>query len=83
MAPKTEDPEQIGKRFMFISNDTFKVINNDGFEKYFKMSGDKLKVVGYGVIPMIDVYKLNHATSNAHFYEEYVFDKKCIQSDLK
>jgi len=42
------------------------------------MVEDKLEVVGYGVIPMIDVSRINNATSNAHFYEEYVFEKKCI-----
>ena len=47
------------------------------------MVGDKLEVVGYGVIPMIDIKRINNATSNAHFFEEYVFDKKCIQADLK
>jgi hypothetical protein len=27
LAPKVENPEQIGKRFMFVSNDTFRLIN--------------------------------------------------------
>ena len=41
MAPKVEDPEQIGKRFMFISNDTFRFINKDGFEKYYRITASK------------------------------------------
>jgi hypothetical protein len=41
-------------------------------------------VVGFGVIPMINVYLLDHATSKAHFYEEYVFEKEnSIEEYLK
>jgi hypothetical protein len=73
---------------MFISNNTCKLINNDGFEKYIKISCKnglpKLKIVGYGVIPMIDVEMYNRSTSNANFYEEYRFDDKySIKEHLK
>jgi hypothetical protein len=41
---------------MFISNDVFKVINAFGYEKYFRINSDKtLSIVGYGVIPMMDI----------------------------
>ena len=62
---------------MFISNDVFKVINAFGYEKYFRINSDKtLSIVGYGVIPMMDIKQYNSATKNAHFYEEYLFDQK-------
>jgi len=41
-------------------------------------------VVGFGVIPMINVYLIDHTTRNAHFYEEYVFEKEnSIEEYLK
>jgi hypothetical protein len=80
-----ENPEQIGKRFMFISNDTFRFINMDGFEKYYRITATKeLEVMGYGVIPMINISKYDTTTSKCHFYEEYLLsDKNCIREHLK
>jgi hypothetical protein len=41
-------------------------------------------VVGFGVIPMINVYLYDNCTSKAHFYEEYVFEKEnSIEEYLK
>lgn len=70
---------------MFITNDTFRFVNMDGFEKYYKILPNKeLQVMGYGVIPMINIEKHNSATSNAHFYEEYCFtDQNSIKEHLK
>jgi hypothetical protein len=33
MNPATEKPELISKRFRWVDNQTFKIINNEGIEK--------------------------------------------------
>ncbi len=63
---------------MFISNKKFKLINNEGLEKYFDISNRDIppKVVGYGRIPMMNIRLLNRSSSKAHFYKEYVSDEE-------
>lgn len=52
---KFDKPEQLVKRFRWVSNTEFKVINNDSLEKKFKITKTKkLEQVSYGIVPMFD-----------------------------
>ena len=55
LCPETEPPSHLVKRFKWISNTGFKVINNEGFEKVFEITKDGLKVVAFSKIPMLDI----------------------------
>jgi hypothetical protein len=62
------------KRFKWVSNSEFQMINSDGQEKRFKITEKKtLKQVSYGVVPMFDNTPVKKE-ENFHYY----FDTKSV-----
>ncbi|CDW87954.1 wd-40 repeat protein [Stylonychia lemnae] len=83
--PHRDDPTQIAKKFMWINDYTFKVINNFGYEKIIQFNNDEQTVtfqkqqmilsdvgkqIGYCKIPMLDLKKIND-TKHYHYYLDY------------
>jgi hypothetical protein len=84
--PKSIDALSIGKRFMFISNSQFKLVNNECLEKVYDFSDPTLppEPIAYCRIPMMNISKYNSASSKAHFYQEYIFhDEDDIRERLE
>ena len=84
--PKSIDALRIGKRFMFISNTQFKLVNDECLEKVYDFSDPTLppEPIAYCRIPMMNIKKYNSASSKAHFYEEYIFhDEDDIRERLE
>lgn len=65
MNPSTEDPKMIGKRFRWVTNQTIKVINNEGIEKIIDIEGG-FKDLNQDTIPMIDMKE--QETEKWHYY---------------
>jgi hypothetical protein len=73
--PKSIDPLSIGKRFMFLSNTQFKLVNNECLEKVYDFSDPTMppEPIAYCRIPMMNIGKYKSASLKAHFYQEYIF----------
>lgn len=87
LSPDTDAPIELVKRFKWVTNTSFKVINYEGFEKIFdiseaiKLHGKKkpskyygINVVGQNRVPMIDfdLFKKEYL----HFYEDMTTIRK-------
>jgi len=69
LSPVNDHPQDIVKKFMWIDNKSFKIVNADSQEKVFEIMPDKtLKVVGYGMVFMFDHSKYENKTAKFHFY---------------
>jgi hypothetical protein len=74
--PKANDPLKMGKRFMFTSNNTFKLVSDDCLEKVYDFT-DILappKPIAYCRVPMLNINKYDKESSSAHFYSEPLFN---------
>jgi hypothetical protein len=69
LSPVNDHPQDIVKKFMWIDNKSFKIVNADSQEKIFEIMPDKtLKVVGYGMVFMFDHSRYENKTAKFHFY---------------
>lgn len=56
LSSKVNNPKNIVKHLLWLSNSRFKVINNDSIEKIFEITEDKkIKSVAYGAVPMLNI----------------------------
>ena len=70
LQPKYDHPKQVVKHFTWLSNRSFKVINNDSIEKIFEITPDnKLITVGYGTVPMLKISPEN-LDEKYHYYRD-------------
>lgn len=60
LSPKIDNPKDIVRKFKWVSDSKFMIINSDSLEKLFEITPEKtLKILGYGRVPMIDWWYRN------------------------
>ena len=70
MQPKYDNPKHVVKHFNWLSDRTFKAINNDSLEKIFEITPDnKLRTLGYGSVPML-TFSDETLNEKYHFYRD-------------
>jgi hypothetical protein len=79
------NPLWIGKRFIFHTNNHFKLVNNECLEKVYDFSDPTQPPVpiAYCRIPMMGIDKYDDASSKAHFYKEYRFREEYGEKNIR
>lgn len=86
---KLEKPKFIVKKFLWVADNRFKIINSDSLEKLFEITADgKLTVIGFGRVPMLTDPRITNeeeiSYKNMHFYKDYREDhsKNLVKTTL-
>jgi hypothetical protein len=67
---KINNPKNVVKHLLWLSNTRFKIINNDSIEKIFEITPDnKLKSVAQGAVPMLKIDE-TLVKEKYHFYKD-------------
>jgi hypothetical protein len=61
-----EPSNEIMNRFLWVADDTIRLINHEGIEKILAIKDGKLEEVEYNVIPLFDAYDIKNPLR--HFF---------------